>query len=66
MLVSQNSRLGFCVSKFDLFVARVLFRFCLVTQLSLSLPDYSRKIEGPVLSGYKLINNIFFKDRSFQ
>ena len=34
--------------------------------LLLSLPDLSRKIEGPLLTGYKLINNNNFKDRSFQ
>ena len=53
-------------SKLDSFEARVLFRFFLVTQCSLSLPDLSRKIEGPLLTGYKLININFFKDRSFQ
>ena len=51
--------------KLDSFEARVLFRFFLVTQCSLSLPDLSRKIEGPLLTGYKLININFFKDRSF-
>ena len=35
-------------------------------RLSLSLPDLARKIEGPVLAGYKLINNNFFNNRSFQ
>ena len=34
--------------------------------LLLSLPDLSRKIEGPLLAGYILINNNNFKDRSFQ
>ena len=34
--------------------------------LLLSVPDLSRKIEGPLLAGYKLINNNNFKDRSFQ
>ena len=34
-------------------------------QRSLSLTDLSRKIEGPLLAGCKLINN-FFKNRSFQ
>ena len=34
--------------------------------LLLSLPDLSRKIKGPLLAGYKLINNNNFKDRSFQ
>ena len=34
--------------------------------LLLSLPELSRKIEGPLLAGYKLINNNNFKDRSFQ
>ena len=34
--------------------------------LLLSLPDLCRKIEGPLLAGYKLINNNNFKDRSFQ
>ena len=66
MLVSRNSRLGFCVLKLDSFKARVLFRFCLVTQRFLSLPNLSRKIEGPLLAGHKLINNNFFKDNSFQ
>ena len=66
MLVSQNSRLGFCVLELDSFKARVLFRFCLITQRSLSLPNLSRKIEGPLLTGHKLINNNFFKDNSFQ
>ena len=66
MLVSRNSRLGFCVSKLDSFKARVLFRFCLVTQRFLSLPNLSRKIEGPLLAGHKLIDNNFFKDNSFQ
>ena len=32
----------------------------------LSLPNLSRKIKGPLLAGYKLINNNNFKDRSFQ
>ena len=40
--------------------------FCLVTQRSLRLPDLSKKIEGPLLARYKLININFFKDRSFQ
>ena len=39
---------------------------CLITQRSLSLPDLSRKIERSLLAGYKLINNNFFKHRSFQ
>ena len=34
--------------------------------LLLSLPDLSRKIEGPLLARYILINNNNFKDRSFQ
>ena len=34
--------------------------------LLLSHPDLSRKIAGPLLAGYKLINNNNFKDRSFQ
>ena len=62
MLVSQNSRLSFGVSKLDSFKARVLFRFCLITQPPLSLPNLSRKIEGPLLAGHKLINNNFLKD----
>ena len=66
MLVSQNSRFSFRVSKLDSFEARVLFQFCLVTHRSLSLPNLSRKIERPLLAGYKLINNNFFQDRSFQ
>ena len=66
MLVSQNSRFSFRVSKLDSFKARVLFQFCLVTHCSLSLPNLSRKIERPLFTGYKLINNNFFKDRSFQ
>ena len=44
------------VSKLNSFEAQVLFRFCLL----------SRKIKGPPLRGYKLINNNFFKKRSFQ
>ena len=64
--VSWNSRLSFCISKLDLFEAWVLFRFCLFTEHSLSLPDSYRKIDGPLLAGYKLIYNNFFKDRSFQ
>ena len=51
MLISQSSRLGFRISKLDLFEAQVLFQFL---------------IEGPLLAGYKLINNNNFKDRSFQ
>ena len=43
------------VSKLSSFEAQVLFRFCLL----------SREIKGPLLRGYKLINN-FFKKRSFQ
>ena len=66
MLVSRNSRLGLRVLKLDSFEAQVFFRFCLVTQRSLSLTDLSRKIEGPLLAEYKLRNNNFFKDRSFQ
>ena len=66
MLVSRNLRLGFHVSKLDSLEARLLFRFFLVTQLSISLPYLSRKIKGSLLTGYKLINNNFFKDRSFQ
>ena len=58
MLVSWNSRLGFLISKLDLFEAQVLFRFCLITQRSLSLPDLSRKIERLLLARYKLINNL--------
>ena len=42
----------------------VLVLSCHATLL-LSLPDLSRKIEGPLLAGYKLTNNNF-KDRSFQ
>ena len=63
----SNSRLGFRLSKLDLFKARVLFWFCLFIQRSLSLPDLSRKIKGSPLAGckYLLINNNFFKDRSF-
>ena len=34
--------------------------------LLLSLPNLSRKIEVLLLTGYKLINNNNFKDRSFQ
>ena len=34
--------------------------------LLLSCLDLSRRIEGPLLTGYKLINNNNFKDRSFQ
>ena len=64
--VSWNSRLSFCISKLDFFEAWVLFRFCLFTEHSLSLPNLSRKIDGPLLAGYKLIYNNFFKDRSFQ
>ena len=65
MLISQISRVSFRVSKLGSFEAQVLFWFCLVTQRSLSLPDLSRKIKGPLLAGYKLINNNFIKDRSF-
>ena len=44
----------------------VLVLSCHATLL-LSLPDLSRKIEGPLLAGCKLIiNNNNFKDRSFQ
>ena len=35
-----------------------MFRFCLITQRSLSLPDLSRKIERLLLARYKLINNL--------
>ena len=66
MLVSRNSRLRFPVSKLYLFETQVLFWFCLVTQHSSRLPNLSRTIEGPLLAGYKLLNNKFFKDRSFQ
>ena len=34
--------------------------------LLLSLPGISRKIEGPLLAGYKLINNNNFKDISLR
>ena len=44
------------VLKLNSFEAQVLFRFCLL----------SRKIKRPLLGGYKLINNNFFKKRSFQ
>ena len=54
------------VSKLHSFEARVLLQFCLITHRSLSLPNLSRKIERPLFAGYKLINNNFFKDRSFQ
>ena len=50
------SRIRDSVSKLNSFEAQVLFRFCLL----------SRKIEGPLLGGYKLINNNFFKKKSFQ
>ena len=40
--------------------------FFLVMQRSLCLPDLSRKIEGPLLAGYKLIDINFSKDKSFQ
>ena len=66
MLVSHSLTLRFRVSKLDSFEARVLFQFCLTTQHSLSLPDLSGKIVGPLVTRYKLINNNNFKDRSFQ
>ena len=66
MLVSHSLTLRFRVSKLDSFEARVLFQFCLTTQRSLSLPDLSGKIVGPLVTRYKLINNNNFKDRSFQ
>ena len=67
MLVSQNSRLGFLC-----FETRFVQGSSIVPVLSrhatllLSLPDLSRKIEGRLLAGYKLINNNNFKDRYFQ
>ena len=42
MLVSQNSRLDFGVSKLYLFKSRVFFRFWLVTRRSLALCDRSK------------------------
>ena len=67
MLVSQNSRLGFLCfeTRFVQGSSIVLVLSCHATLL-LSLPDLSRKIEGPLLAEYKLINNNNFKDRSFQ
>ena len=65
--VSQNLRLGFHISKLESSKARVLLGFCLVPQRSLTLPDnvYLGKSKGLFALGYKLINNNFFKDRSF-
>ena len=67
MLVSQNSRLGFRVSETRFVrgssIVPVLSRHAM---LLLSLPNLSRKIEGPLLAWYKLIHNNNFKDRSFQ
>ena len=48
------------------FVRGLSSGFFLVTQRSLSLPNLSWKIKGPLLAGYKLINVNLSKDRSFQ
>ena len=68
MLVSQNSSLTW----FSCFETRFVRGSSIVpvssrhTMLLFSLPDLSRKIEGLLLAGYKLINNNNFKNRSFQ
>ena len=56
MLVSRNSIRS----------RREFLFFFFVTHGSLSPPNLSRKIEGPLLAGYKLININISKDRSFQ
>ena len=59
--VANITKAGFSKLK-----TRALLRFCFITQRTLSLPDSPRKIERPLLGGYKLTNNNFFKDRSLQ
>ena len=49
----ENAGFSKLKTRFSRFETRLLFRFCFVTQRSLSLPDLSRKIEGPLLPGYK-------------
>ena len=38
-----ETQLGICVLKLDLFMSRVLFEFCLLTQRSLALCGRSKK-----------------------
>ena len=68
----KNAGFSKLKTRFSCFKTRFIRGSSIVPVLShhatllLSLPDLSRKIEGPLLAGYILINNNNFKDRSFQ
>ena len=68
----KNAGISKLETRFSCFETRFLRGSSIVPVLSchatllISLPDLSRKIEGPQLARYKLINNNNFKDRSFQ
>ena len=68
----KNARFSKLETRFSCFKTRFVRGSSIVPVLSphatllLCLPDLSRKIEGPLLTVYKLINNNNFKDRSFQ
>ena len=68
----KNAGFSKLETRFSCFETRFVWGSSIVPVLShhatllLSLPDLPRKIEGPLLAGYKLINNNNFKDRSFQ
>ena len=68
----KNAAFSKLETRFSCFETRFVRGSSIVPVLScdatllLSRPDLSKKIEGPLLAGYKLINNNNFKDRSFQ
>ena len=68
----KNAGFSKLKTRFSCFETRFIRGSSIVPVLShhatllLSLPDLPRKIEGPLLTGYKMIHNNNFKDRSFQ
>ena len=68
----KNAAFSKLETRFSCFETRFVRGSSIVPVLScdatllLIRPDLSKKIEGPLLAGYKLINNNNFKDRSFQ
>ena len=72
MVSIKNAAFSKLETRFSCFETRFVRGSSIVPVLScdatllFSRPDLSKKIEGPLLAGYKLINNNNFKDRSFQ
>ena len=68
----KNAGFSKLETRFSCFETRFIRGSSIVPVLShqamllLSLPNLSKKIEGLLLAGYKLIKNNNFKDRSFQ